>query len=63
MNLSKPIAQADKSLELAELVENALLLLQLIQLDLKSNFNMTTWARAKRAKEVCEAIEKMFSPK
>jgi hypothetical protein len=43
-------------------IAQALYLLQLCQQDLNMGRKSTIWARAKRAREACQALEATFSP-
>jgi len=45
-----------------DLLANALYLLQLCQQDMNMGRPATVWPRAKRARELCQRLEKMFGP-
>lgn len=64
--IKRAIAEGDlrtpETSEPEDLIGNALYLLQLCQQDLNMGRRSIIWARAKQAKEACEALETMFSP-
>jgi len=54
--MSEPIQEPE------DLIANALYLLQLCQQDINIGRRGTVYARAKRAKHLCEHLELLFSP-